>query len=163
MKPKRLIVLMIYIMLLISVQFIFISQSIYAEEIQQFNGYNSDLNFDLKADYEYKILEYDFLSKEKRSLKNHFINNFAYINQLGNQNQSSICQLGIFGSVVEIIQIGNKNKADLKQYANNTTAEVFQFGDNHDLSVEQWGSEGKIYVIQSGINLENKEIKIIQF
>ena len=162
MRQKKLII-MIYMALLISLQFIFIGQIIYAEEIPQSYEYNSELDFDLQNDYEYKLLEYNFLSRESRSLQNNFINNSAYINQLGNQNQSSICQLGIFGSVVEIIQIGNKNKADLKQYANNTTAEVFQFGDNHDLSVEQWGSEGKIYVIQSGNNLENKEIKIVQF
>ena len=162
MRQKKLII-MIYMALLISVQFIFIGQIIYAEEIPQSYEYNSELDFDLQNDYEYKLLEYNFLSRESRSLPNNFINNSAYINQLGNQNQSSICQPGIFGSVVEIIQIGNKNKADLKQYANNTTAEVFQFGDNHDLSVEQWGDQGKIYVIQSGINLDNKEVKIIQF
>ena len=158
---KNNLFIIIYLLLLILSSLVFLNQEIYAEEIKQFQGFNSEINF--KTDYEYKLLEYNFLSGEnKLDLCSH-LKNSAYINQQGNRNQSSISQLGNFGSLVAIIQIGNENKASVKQYANNTTAEVFQFGENHDLSVEQWGHEGRIYVIQSGINLENKEVKILQF
>lgn len=158
-KNKSLI--LIYLCILTISSLLFFNQNIYAENIKQFEEYNLELN--LKTDYEYRLLEYSFITEDNSSTFNKHTANFVYINQQGNWNDSSVSQIGIFGSIVEIIQIGNKNKADIKQHANNTTAEVFQFGDNHDLSVEQWGSQGKIYVIQSGNNLENKEVKIIQF
>ena len=160
MQKNKLIVI-IYLILLTLSQLLFLNQVTYAEENQQFQGYNSDLNF--KNDYEYKLLEYSFLAGENKLNLNNHLKNYAYISQNGNLNQGLICQIGNFGSVVEIVQIGNENKANVKQFANNTKAEVFQFGDNHDLSIEQWGNEGGIYVIQSGNNFENKEIKIVQF
>src|SRR6056297_1222923 len=148
-------------LLLISGYFLIAAEMIYAEEIQTFMGYNS--NFNYQYDYEFKLLEYSFLNDGDKLVFNSFIKNSAYINQNGNHNQSKIFQIGNFGSIVEIIQIGNENNAVVKQFASSAKADVFQFGNNHDLSIEQWGNEAEIYVIQSGNNFENKEIKIIQF
>ena len=158
---KNNLFIIIYLLLLILSSLVFLNQEIYAEEIKQFQGFNSEINF--KTDYEYKLLEYSFLNEEDKLIHSNFIKNAASIIQNGNQNEGSISQFGNFGSVVELIQIGNENRAEINQFANHTKAEVFQFGNNHDLSIDQWGSEGKIYVIQSGNNLENKEVKIIQF
>jgi|GEM_PF-1611966 hypothetical protein len=160
MQKNKLIVIVFLILLTLS-QLLFLNQVTYAEESQQFQGYNSDFNF--KTDYEYKFLEYSFLTGENKLNLNNNLKNSAYISQNGNLNQGLISQIGNFGSLVEIVQIGNENRASVNQYANNTSAEIFQFGDNHDLSIEQWGNESKIYVIQSGNNFENKEIKIVQF
>ena len=159
MYNKRVIII-INLFLLTLLQLTFLTQIIYAEEASHFNGYKPDLDF--KKDYEYKLSEYDFLNEENKLFFNNFINNSACINQNGNQNKGSISQIRNFNSIVEIVQIGNKNKAEIKQYASYTKAEIFQFGNNHDLSIEQWGTKGRIYVIQSGNNFENKEIKILQ-
>lgn len=160
MDKKKLIIIIDIIVLSLACLLI-LPQMIYAEELQQFYGYNSELDF--KNDFEYKLLENKVLSNENRLVCNVFKKNFAYIHQNGNRNQGSITQIGNMGSTVEIIQIGNENKAKIKQFANYTQSEIFQFGNNHDLSIEQWGSQGKIYVIQSGNNFENKEVKIMQF
>jgi hypothetical protein len=159
----RKIKLCVYIslILLIFLQIYISTTIIYAEDIQQFYGYKS--NIDFKKDYEFELLEYSFLIKENKINYTGFIKNYAYINQNGEKNESKIYQIGGIGSIVEIIQIGNENNAIVKQFASLTRADVFQFGNNHDLSIEQWGIEAKIYVIQSGNNYENKEIKIVQF
>jgi len=142
------------------IQLVFLPQTSYAEELKQFYGYNSELDFE--NNFEYNLLENNLLVKENRLVFNNFRKNVAFINQNGNQNESSIFQIGSMGSIVNIVQIGNENKAKVKQFADYTRSEIFQFGNNHNLSIEQWGSQGKIYVIQSGNNLENKEVKIIQ-
>lgn len=151
----------IYILVLILIKSLILSTAAYAEENQLTYGYNPEINF--SKSYEYQLTDYSFLNKEEKLLVRGFIQKFASINQSGNLNQSSIVQSGILGSIVEVIQIGNENSANIRQLANFTKAEVFQFGNNHDLEVEQWGAKGKLYVIQSGNNFENKEIKILQF
>lgn len=158
---KNQLFVIVYLILLTLSQFLFFNQVTYAQEFQQFQGYNSELNF--KSDFEYKLLDYNSQSEDSKSPFNNFIKNYAYINQNGNQNQSEIFQIGNFGSIVEVIQIGNENKTAVKQFASSAKADIFQFGDSHDLSIEQWGTEAKIYVIQSGNNFENKEMKIVQF
>ncbi len=160
MDKKRLVAV-IYLMIIIISPILYFSQEIYAEDLQTFQEYNLEINFD--TDFEYKAIEYNFLGEKSKSDLSKPFNNFAYISQQGNRNEGSISQIGNFASLVSIIQIGNENRTSVKQYANNTTAEIFQFGNNHDLSLEQWGNQGKVYVIQSGNNLENKEVKIIQF
>ncbi len=160
MRKIRLIVF-IFVISLTFLHFFISNTIIYAEEINQFYGYNSAI--DLKKDYEFELLEYSFLIEENKINYTGFIRNYAYINQNGEKNDSKIYQIGGSGSIVEIIQIGNENKATVKQFASLTRADIFQFGDNHNLSIEQWGTESKIYVIQSGNNFENKEIKIVQF
>lgn len=160
MYKNRFLTILFLILLILS-SLLYFNQKIQAEDFQNFQGYNSEIDFN--TDYEYKLIKYNFFSEEnKLDLISH-LKNSAYIKQQGNFNDGSITQIGNFGSLVAIIQIGNENSASVKQYANNTKAEVFQFGNNHDLSVEQWGNKGKVYVIQSGNNLENKEVKIIQF
>ena len=158
MGKKRLIVFILFIIL---TQLLIQTPKLYAEDSQKNYEYNSDIDF--VKNYDYKFLEYSFLSGEKNLNFPNFMRRSAFINQNGNQNESNISQLGNFGAIVDIIQIGNNNRAEVKQFSNFTKAEVFQFGNNHDLSIEQWGSEGKIYIIQSGNNLEDKEIKIVQF
>ena len=158
---KNRLVTVIYLIIIIISPILYFNQEIYAEDLQKFQEYNLEINFN--TDFEYKSIEYDFLSERNKSDLSKPFKNFAYISQQGDRNEGSILQIGNFASVVAIIQIGNENRASVKQYANNTSAEIFQFGNNHDLSVEQWGNKGKVYVIQSGNNLENKEVKIIQF
>jgi len=145
-----------------SLIFLFIlSQLIYAEQSNEFYSFNSEINF--KENYEYQTIKYSYINEENIRPINHLIKRYASINQNGRENESKICQIGINNSIVEIIQMGNKNRAEVKQYANSTKAEIFQFGNNHKVNVEQWRSGGTVYVIQSGNNYEDKEINIVQF
>jgi len=160
MEWKRIIIVIeIIIFSLISV--VGLTQIISADESQDLFRFNPEICF--SNNYEFEVEEYNFIKKDHRLPRFNFDRRFASIHQEGNENESKICQIGITGSIVEIVQIGNKNKAEVKQYANSTKAEIFQFGNNHKVTVEQWRSGGTVYVIQSGNNYEDKEINIVQF
>ncbi len=137
-----------------------INYNVSAFEYNQFNDYNSNIQF--KEDYKHDFSNNNYLIENNNfHLKNRF-NRFASITQGGSNNESTICQIGNIGSIVELMQIGDNNKANINQIANFAKTEVFQFGSNLDVSVDHWKSGTDIYVIQSGIDKYTQETKIIE-
>lgn len=127
----------------------------------QFNDYNSYIKIIEDYKHDFSNNNY-FIGNNNFHLKNRF-NRFASITQNGSNNESTVCQIGNIGSIVELMQIGDNNKANINQIANFAKTEVFQFGSNLDVSVDHWRSDTDIYVIQSGIDKYTEETKIIEF
>ncbi|MFW6028699.1 MAG: hypothetical protein ACOCRO_00450 [Halanaerobiales bacterium] len=138
-----------------------INYNVSAFEYDQFNNYDSNIKFE--EDYKYDFSGINFLIENNNFHQNNRFNRFASITQNGFNNESTICQIGNIGSIVELMQIGDKNKANINQIANFAKTEVFQFGSNLDVSVDHWRSDTDIYIIQSGTNKYNERVKIIEF
>ena len=153
-KTKFAFIISIFIFLLLIIPIHYIS----AFENNQSFGYDFDINFN--KGYSHIALQNNILiQNDKLNLYNP-LRRFAIINQSGSLNESNICQIGNIGSLVELVQIGNNNKAEVNQSASFAKTEVFQFGSNLKVSVDQWKSDSEVYIIQTGTNKYNEKTKI---
>ncbi|MCC3145883.1 hypothetical protein LJ207_11210 [Halanaerobium sp. Z-7514] len=139
------------------------ADKIYAFEYSQFNTFEPNINLTVLDKFDHNFANNSFMVANYNLPSNNNLNRrFAFIKQLGANNQSNITQIGNIGSIVELVQIGDNNQANVNQIANFAKTEVFQFGRNLDVSVDQWRSGSQIYVIQSGIDKYTEKIKIIE-
>lgn len=75
MYKNRFLTILFLILLILS-SLLYFNQKIQAEDFQNFQGYNSEIDFN--TDYEYKLIKYNFLSEEnKLDLISH-LKNSAY-------------------------------------------------------------------------------------
>jgi hypothetical protein len=138
-----------------------INYNVSAFEYNQFDGYDPNIQFE--EYYKHDFSSSNFFIENNSFHRNNRSNRFASITQNGFNNESTICQIGNIGSIVELMQIGNNNQANVNQIANFAKTEVFQFGSNLNVSLDHWRSDTDIYVIQSGIDKYTQETKIIEF
>jgi hypothetical protein len=148
-------ILNIFILLLLASAALF-PFKVYAQEAQNNFTFNNHefTNFNYNVNREFDYSNHKNLKENKQ---------LGVIKQKGRYNKAEIWQKSystLYGSnEAYIVQIGNDNKASIKQFSGANRAMIKQYGFNNRAEIEQFSGYNNLRINQFG---NNDNLKIIQ-